>query len=336
MELSRRPHAAATAPVGHPSVSVLVTTFNQDRFLAATLDSIRRQTVPPREVIVVDDGSTDSTAEILERVADITVVRQSNQGIAAARNAAVERATGDLLAFIDGDDLWHPDRVARLRQAYSLHPDVGLIVSEVECFEDCAGGEQIGSRSKLGGRFGAANGTWRGRCFEELLFEGSLFWTMSQVAVPRTVAQKIGRSDPRFRISSDYDLYLRISRRYDVLVLEEHLARWRQVSGSASGMGIRQRIVNWRLDSARVVKSHRDRLSGSERHRYSEAYRTHRDRLCRYVYDRNHLESRASGAAELLRISLALRDTGALAYAAGLCVPSWMAAAVGRRLGMGR
>jgi len=94
--------------------------------------------------------------------------------------------------------------------------------------------------------------------------------------------------------------------------------------------------VNWRLDAARVVKSHRDRLSGPERQEYSEAYRTHRDRLCRYVYDRSHLESRASGAAELLRISLALRDTAALAYAAGLCVPPSMAAAVGRRLGMGR
>jgi glycosyltransferase involved in cell wall biosynthesis len=336
MELSRRPHAAATAPARHPGVSVLVTTFNQDRFLAATLDSIRRQTVPPREVIVVDDGSTDSTAEILERVPDITVVRQSNQGIAAARNAAVERATGELLAFIDGDDLWHPERLARLRQAYSLNPDVGLIVSEVECFEDRAGSEHVGSRSNLGGRFGAARGTWRGRCFEELLFEGNLFWTMSQVAVPRTVVQEIGRSDSRFRISSDYDLYLRIARRYDVLVLQEHLARWRQVSGSASGTGIRQRIVNWRLDAARVVKSHRDRLSGPERQEYSEAYRTHRDRLCRYVYDRSHLESRASGAAELLRISLALRDTAALAYAAGLCVPPSMAAAVGRRLGMGR
>ena len=82
------------------------------------------------------------------------------------------------------------------------------------------------------------------------------------------MVEAIGRSDARFRLASDYDLHLRIARRYDVVVLNEHLARWRQVPGSASGTGVRERIVNWRLDTARVVKSHRDRRRGPERRPY--------------------------------------------------------------------
>ncbi len=97
----------------NPSVSVVVTTYNQARYIAETIESVLAQTHAPREIIVVDDGSTDETPSITARFGDrITCIRQKNQGIAGSRNAGIRRASGELIAFLDGDDLWEPGKLA--------------------------------------------------------------------------------------------------------------------------------------------------------------------------------------------------------------------------------
>src|SRR5688500_7031207 len=99
------------------TVSVVMPAYNAEATIASAMASVRAQTYAGWELIVVDDGSTDRTAEIAAGAAAtdkrIRVIRQRNQGVAAARNAAIEAATGRYLAFLDADDLWLPSKLER-------------------------------------------------------------------------------------------------------------------------------------------------------------------------------------------------------------------------------
>src|SRR5438445_8234695 len=111
-----------------PSVSVVITTYNQASYIGPALDSVFAQSRPPDEVIVVDDGSTDETPERIAPYRDrLVYVRQANQGIAASRNTAIRCARGELLAFLDGDDIWEPEKLACQVAAAVAHPQAGLI-----------------------------------------------------------------------------------------------------------------------------------------------------------------------------------------------------------------
>jgi glycosyltransferase involved in cell wall biosynthesis len=94
------------------TVTAIVPVRNGGRYLGGALDSIRAQTRRADEVIVVDDGSTDGSAELAESYADVRCIRQASQGCAAARNAGIAAARGDLLAFLDADDEWTEDKLA--------------------------------------------------------------------------------------------------------------------------------------------------------------------------------------------------------------------------------
>jgi glycosyltransferase involved in cell wall biosynthesis len=103
-----------TSSVSAPLVSVVIPAYNAVSFLGATLDSVLTQSYPNLEIIVVDDGSTDATPHLLDSYGDrIRVLRQANAGQAAARNYGAREAHGELLAFLDSDDLWDPDKIAR-------------------------------------------------------------------------------------------------------------------------------------------------------------------------------------------------------------------------------
>lgn len=95
-----------------PLVSVVIPVFNGARFLGPTLASVSAQTFPDLEVIVVDDGSSDGSGEIAV-AAGAMVIRQENRGVSAARNAALQKVRGEFIAFLDADDLWHPEKIER-------------------------------------------------------------------------------------------------------------------------------------------------------------------------------------------------------------------------------
>ena len=116
-----------------PAISVIVPVFNGERYLAEALESIVGQTRPPEEIIVVDDGSTDRTAEVARRF-PVRLLRQANAGAAAARNAGAEAANADLLAFLDHDDLWVADKLERQMAALAADPALDMVFGHVEQF----------------------------------------------------------------------------------------------------------------------------------------------------------------------------------------------------------
>jgi glycosyltransferase involved in cell wall biosynthesis len=113
--------------------SVIIPVYNGGRYLATTLESVLAQTYPLHEIIVIDDGSTDSSPDILRSYGDrLRVTRQENQGVAAARNAGLRQVTGDVVNFIDQDDLWPPRRTETLIGALRSNPNALVAIGQVE------------------------------------------------------------------------------------------------------------------------------------------------------------------------------------------------------------
>ena len=118
-----------------PLMSCVVPVYNGARFLAEALDSVLAQPYRPLEIIVVDDGSTDETAEVCSRYgARIHYERQDNAGPAAARNRGIRRAQGQFLAFQDADDLWHPEKLARQWARFGARPELEMCITHVQNF----------------------------------------------------------------------------------------------------------------------------------------------------------------------------------------------------------
>jgi GT2 family glycosyltransferase len=118
-------------------VSVAIPVYNAQATLAQTLDSVLAQTHRNLDIVVVDDGSTDGTAKVLEEYAGrVRVIRQANAGIAAARNASVQAARGDYIALLDADDLCRPDRIAVQLRYLQSHPDILLCSSDFGAFDE--------------------------------------------------------------------------------------------------------------------------------------------------------------------------------------------------------
>jgi glycosyltransferase involved in cell wall biosynthesis len=122
-----------TTPPDSPTVSAVIPCYNGARFLRETLESVRAQSHPVLEVIVVDDGSTDDSAAIAESFGPpVRVIRQPNQGESVARNRGIDEAKGDWIAFLDADDKWEPEKLKR--QCQAIAPDRVLIHTDYYLF----------------------------------------------------------------------------------------------------------------------------------------------------------------------------------------------------------
>jgi glycosyltransferase involved in cell wall biosynthesis len=121
--------------MGQPLISGIVPAFNGERYLRETLDSMLAQTHRPLEIIVVDDGSTDGTPDVAASYGDkVRYLRQDNAGPATARNRGLNAARGEFVAFLDADDLWHPEKSARQMAHFAARPELGLCITHVQNF----------------------------------------------------------------------------------------------------------------------------------------------------------------------------------------------------------
>src|SRR5216117_1951628 len=121
------------------TVSVVIPAFNAEQHIGEALSSIRDQTLPDVEVILIDDGSTDGTLREAERFADsldLTIVRQANAGPSAARNSGIRTARGRYCAFLDADDIMLPELLAAQSALLDSDPDLGLVLTDVMTFNE--------------------------------------------------------------------------------------------------------------------------------------------------------------------------------------------------------
>ncbi len=145
-----------------PAVSVVVPAHNAELYLSEAIESILGQTLPAAQVIVVDDGSQDGTAKVAEGFgAAVTVVRQQWGGVGAAVNAGLDLANGDLIAFLDADDVWTPRKVEFQRAVFDAEPEIDMVFGRVEQFisPDLSPEERAELRPPVGSMPGKAKGT---------------------------------------------------------------------------------------------------------------------------------------------------------------------------------
>jgi glycosyltransferase involved in cell wall biosynthesis len=117
------------------SISVVIPCHNGAQFLRETLTSVLAQTRPPSEVIVVDDGSTDGSGDVARSFGPpVAVITQANSGLGPTRNRGIQAVSGDVIALVDADDLWHPEKLERQLSYLERNPDVGAVVTSVDKF----------------------------------------------------------------------------------------------------------------------------------------------------------------------------------------------------------
>lgn len=197
-------------------VSIIIPAYNRARSVRKAIESALQQTRPALEVIVVDDGSTDATPEILTQFDDrIRVLRQNNRGTAAARNAGIAAARGDYLLFLDSDDILLPTSVELQLARFEAEPSLGLVYSDAEFFD--AAGHLVR----------VANDGLEGRVARDLLLLDGLVISASGsgIMVPRSVAEDVGGFDERLPASEDWDFCYRIASRYPIGRVAQTLLR---------------------------------------------------------------------------------------------------------------
>jgi len=228
-------------------VSVVIPAYNAAEFIGRTLDSVRAQTFVDHETVVVDDGSTDGTAAVVEEYLARhrmrgTVVRQENRGIAAARNAGMREAGGTFVALLDHDDLWYPEKLAVVMEEFDRHPDADLICHDENVTRD--GAVLRVSHRRLPS----------GALYEALLLRGNLLST-SATTFRRDRALDIGGFDERaeYLTVEDYDFWMRFSRKWRIRFIDRVLGEYVLVERAAS-----RRIVFHHVALERMLRNHLD------------------------------------------------------------------------------
>jgi glycosyltransferase involved in cell wall biosynthesis len=312
-----------------PTISVVITTFNQAPYIAAAVDSVLNQTYSDFEIIVVDDGSTDGTETRMSAYRDrLVYIRQRNQGVPVSRNVGIRHATGHVVAFLDGDDFWQPEKLRQQMEAINAHPGSGLVVTDgVEFAPDRI------IRTSLMNPLVAALLEDRDsvtlRCYEDLIRQ-NLITTTSQVMVPMAVLDRVGLSDERLPVSSDWDLYLRIAAGSDVTFLRQKLVRYRYLATSASGPR-NLRHFRWGLDTPRILRKH-VRLAPPESRALVKAELARRTRaIAEEAYYHSQETDPAWGRRYLFKVLLANPTSlSTSAYLLGLCAPRGLTRRFGR------
>ncbi len=190
-----------TADGSDELVSVAIATYNMGQYLPQAVESVLAQTYPNVEVQIVDDGSTDETPSILkqlERDRRVHSCRQVNSGQARAKNRAVSLSRGSYVAFLDADDVWHPDKLERQMRLFQGRPELGVVYSDYECVD--AQGRPLDK---------GVTPMRRGWVTGPLLIEN--FVCYSAGVVRRECLERNGGFDESLQMGIDYDLWLRLS-----------------------------------------------------------------------------------------------------------------------------
>ena len=223
-----------------PTVSVIIHTYNNEKFIAETVESVLNQTYKDYEIIIVDDGSVDGTRDaLIPYMQKIRYHYKENGGIASAKNAGISLSETEFVAFLDHDDLWVPDKLQLQMEHFNENPQIGLVYAKYTSFRD---GKELRTKPEKG---------YSGWIFKELLSKS--FIQTSTVVVKRECLDAVGPYDETFSLGDEYDMFLRIAQKFQCGFVDKGLTRYRVHDTNASNndflfdnenLGVYKKIYN--------------------------------------------------------------------------------------------
>ena len=213
-------------------VSVIIPVHNGERYLADAIESVLAQTYRPIQLIVVDDGSDDGTAEIATSFREVRYIYQTNQGHAAAMNAGIRAVRGEFVAFLDADDLWTPNKLSVQINYLQKHPDVGCVIAKMQNFVEPGTGPPS-------------------RMTRDLALTEYAALQVGALVARRTVFEQIGGFDTTYEHAKDVDWFVRAREAGIVMAILPEILLHRRLHGSNRSYHTQART----LEFMRVLKS---------------------------------------------------------------------------------
>jgi teichuronic acid biosynthesis glycosyltransferase TuaG len=289
-------------------VSVVIPTYNQARFVAAAVESALAQTYHDVEIIVVDDGSTDNTRDVLSVFGErISYIYQQHKGLSSARNTGFLASRGDYLLFLDSDDLIPPDKLALHVSLLEVEPDFGLVYSAWQQINE--DGTQV---------LGEVRPNEQGLVLKTLL-RRRFFFFASAAVVRRTCLERVGLFDESLPWSEDADMWLRLARAgYAFGYLDQPLLQYRIHANSMSAQVNREQVEGWQASLDRFFSD--PDLPNDIRALKAEAYSVlHYETAGRY-YRQGTIELAQSHLRQAIHTCSSLDEEWLLEWIAGVAL----------------
>ena len=213
-----------------PLISVIIPVFNGEKTIQDTIQSVLNQTVTDFEIIVINDGSTDGTLEIIQKITDtrLKVFSYPNANQAASRNRGLEKATSQYIAFLDADDLWTPDKLESQMDALERYPNAALAYSWTNCIDESDQFLHSGTRANFSGNV-----------YQTLLL-ADFISNGSNALVRKQALDEVGNFNVLLPPAEDWDLWLRLASRYSFVAVPKPQVLYRQSRQSSSSNLVKQ------------------------------------------------------------------------------------------------
>jgi glycosyltransferase involved in cell wall biosynthesis len=218
------------------SIDVIVPAYNASKFILYTLDSINAQTHKPNRIIIVNDGSTDNTLELVENyksIIPLKIVNKKNGGLPSARNAGIAASDAEFLAFVDSDDVWESEKIEKQLKRFQapLYDNLGIVYCDYKVIDD--EGNLIEVKHET------LDPNIRGNILDLIIPGNKVSGSASAVLVRKSCVDDIGGFDEGLRVAEDWDYWLRLAAKYAFDYVPEKLLRIRRHGGSMQANELR-------------------------------------------------------------------------------------------------
>jgi len=210
-----------------PEITIITPSYNQGQFIGQTIESVLSQDYPHLQYIVMDGGSTDNTVDVLKQYdGKLTWRSEGDRGQSHAINKGIAMATGDVIAFLNSDDLYEPGALRKVGQYFALHSQASWVTGRCRTID--AQGREIRRGVTAYKNLWLRFGSYTVLQVTDYVSQPATFWH-------RRVVQKVGLFDEGVRYAMDYDYSLRVGRHFRLDVIHDYLARYRMHPASKAG-----------------------------------------------------------------------------------------------------
>ncbi len=216
----------------HMDIAVIIPTYNRYLLLKRAISSVYAQTYSPKEIIIIDDGSTDATVNIQNDFPKIIYIYQKNRGVSSARNHGIKSAKYEWIAFLDSDDEWHEDKLQKQMEFHQKNPDILISYTDELWIRNGIQTKTPKKYKKIG---------------KNIFLENLSYCNIapSSVVLHKTLFEKVGFFDEALEVCEDYDLWLRISSRYKVVLIRKKLIK--KYAGHDEQLGFKKGMEAYRI-----------------------------------------------------------------------------------------